>query len=166
VILSTKEKILHVFFDIGVIAKAADGALEVAGGFLLLLMPPDRIYSVIRILTQHELSEDPKDAIATHILNSALQLTPSTKTFAAIYLLWHGAVKVVLVLGLLFRRRWAYPFAIAAFFLFVLYQLYRYLHTYSLTLVILSVLDIVVIALTWLEYRRLQRTGGFERSAH
>jgi uncharacterized membrane protein len=43
------------------------------------------------------------------------------------------------------------------FVLFIAYQLYRYALEPSSSMIGLSVLDVVVIALTWLEYRRLKR---------
>ena len=152
---------IHVLFNIGVIAKGIDGMLEIVGGVLLLLVSPNRIYTVIQILTQHELSEDPRDLIATWLRNSTHHLTASVTMFAAAYLLWHGAVKAGLVAALLLRRRWAYPAAIVAFSAFLVYQLYRYTHTHSPALLALSVVDILVIILTWLEYRRLNTVHGF-----
>jgi uncharacterized membrane protein len=79
-------------------------------------------------------------------------------------LLWHGAVKIVLVAALLRKREWGYLAGIAAFSLFLVYQIYRYLHTRSPELLALSVVDVFVIALTWLEYKRLRTTDGFARS--
>ena len=83
--------------------------------------------------------------------------------FAAAYLLWHGVVKVGLVAALLLKRRWAYPAAIIAFFLFLVYQLYRYTHTRSPALLALSIVDVIVITLTWIEYKRLKAIHGFAR---
>ena len=77
------------------------------------------------------------------------------------YLLWHGVVKVGLVTALLLRRRWAYPVAILAFLLFLLYQVYRYSHTYAPELLVLSVIDVIVIVLTWFEYVRLRAAHAF-----
>ena len=162
--LKLKSKIIQIFFKIGVISKGIDGVLEIAGGFMLLFITPQQIQSLIQALTQHELSEDPKDIIANYLLNSTYHLSPGTKNFAAIYLLWHGLVKAGLVAALLLRKRWAYPVAIIAFFLFLIYQLYRYSHTSSPTLLVLSVVDIFVIILTWLEYRRLRKSNGFASS--
>jgi uncharacterized membrane protein len=42
------------------------------------------------------------------------------------------------------------------FLLFLVYQLYRHAHTHAPWLVVLSALDVLVIALTWLEYRRVR----------
>jgi uncharacterized membrane protein len=131
---------------------------------LLFFVSPDRIQSVIEFLTQHELSEDPRDLITTYLLNSTRDLTSSTTMFAAAYLLWHGVVKVGLVAALLLKRRWAYPAAIVAFSLFLVYQLYRYIHTRSPELLALSIVDVVVITLTWMEYERLQAIHGFAKT--
>jgi uncharacterized membrane protein len=159
-----KSKIIHVFFDLSVIGKGIDGVLEIVGGVLLFFVSPDRIQSVIEFLTQHELSEDPRDLITTYLLNSTRDLTSSTTMFAAAYLLWHGVVKVGLVAALLLKRRWAYPAAIVAFSLFLVYQLYRYIHTRSPELLALSIVDVVVITLTWMEYERLQAIHGFAKT--
>ena len=157
----TKPRVLHVLFYLSVVGKGVDGVLEIVGGALLLFVSPVRIHSLVQLVTQHELSEDPKDLIATYLLNSTHHLGRDATLFAAVYLLWHGAVKVGLVAALLLRRRWAYPAAIFAFSLFLVYQLYRYSHTHAMELLVLSVVDVVVIVLTWFEYRRLQSIHGF-----
>ncbi len=156
--LGDKNRTIHTLFDISVIAKGLDGLLEIAGGVLLLFVHPAQISGVVRALTQHEISEDPHDLVANLLIHSVHHLSSNTKLFAAIFLLWHGVVKVGLVLALLQKRRWAYPLAMGAFGLFVLYQLYRYANTHSIWLLALSVLDVAVVVLTWLEYRRLQGT--------
>jgi len=151
-----KAHIVHLLFDIGVITKGIDGALEIIGGALLFFVSPDQLRHIARILTLHELSEDPHDIVANYLLHTAQHLSPSVTTFGAVYLLWHGVVKVGLVTALLRGQRWAYPAAIVAFLLFLLYQVSRYAHTHAPELLVLSVLDVLVIGLTWLEYRRLR----------
>jgi uncharacterized membrane protein len=158
-----KSQIIHVLFNLGVIGKGIDGVLEIVGGVLLFFVSPDSIHSLIQVLTQHELSQDPRDQIANYLLNSTHHLTKGVMIFAAAYLLWHGAVKVGLVVALLLKRRWAYPAAIVAFSLFLVYQLYRYTHTHSPALLALSIVDVFVIILTWIEYERLKAIHGFAR---
>jgi len=149
-------RIVHLLFDVGVITKGVDGALEMIGGALLFFVSADQLRHVARILTLHELTEDPHDIVANYLLHTSQRLSPSATTFGAIYLLWHGAVKVGLVAALLRGQRWAYPAAIAAFLAFLVYQMSRYAHTHAPELLVLSVLDVFVILLTWLEYRRLR----------
>jgi uncharacterized membrane protein len=64
-------------FEVGIILKGLDGVLEVAGGLLLLVVSPATIARVVTSLTQHELSEDPHDFLATHLLKTAHGLTGS-----------------------------------------------------------------------------------------
>lgn len=154
-------RLVHRLFAIGVIAKSVDGLLEILGGLILLLIDPAQLHPIARFLTQHELAEDPHDLVANYLFRSVQHLSSGTKMFAAVYLLWHGAVKVGLVTALLLRRRWAYPAAILAFLLFLVYQLYRYSHTYAPELLALSVLDVFVIVLTGCEYVRLRASHAF-----
>lgn len=153
-------KTIHLLFKVTVIGKAVDGALEVVGGVLLFFVTRGQINWLLRGLTQHEISEDPHDLIANFLLNSVHHLSANTKAFAALFLLWHGIVKVGLVVGLLRRHLWAYPTAIIAFGIFLAYQIYRYSHTGSVWLLALSVLDVLLICLTALEYRRLRWVTG------
>jgi uncharacterized membrane protein len=83
--------------------------LEVVGGVLLLVVSPTTIGQMSRALTQHELSEDPHDFLATHLLHAAGSQTGSSLQFGAAYLLLHGVVKIVLVTALLRDKIWAYP---------------------------------------------------------
>jgi uncharacterized membrane protein len=156
-----KAAITHHLFNISIIAKGVDGVLETIGGILLFFISPQRIHSIIQRITQHELSKDHKDIIASYLLNSTSHLTKGVTTFAAMYLLWHGVVKIGLVTALMLKIKWAYPAAIAAFTIFLGYQMYRYSHTHAPELLVLSVLDVLVIILTWLEYKRLQSAHGF-----
>ena len=93
-------------FEVGITLKGLDGVLEVVGGVLLLVVSPVTINQLVGSLTQHELSQDPHDFIATHLLNAASGLTGSSARFGAIYLLLHGVVKIVLVAALLRDQLW------------------------------------------------------------
>ena len=154
-------RFIHAFFTISVLSKGVDGALEIVGGALLFSVNQLQIHNIVRILTQHELSEDPHDLVASYLLNSAQHLSADAQVFAGTYLLWHGVIKVALVAALLLKQRWAYPAAILAFLLFLTYQLYRYSHTLAPELLVLSVFDVLVIVLTWLEYKRLRTSHVF-----
>jgi uncharacterized membrane protein len=103
------QDLLDQTFEVGIILKGLDGVLEVLGGLLLLVVSPATIDRVVTSLTQHELSEDPHDLLASHLLRTAHGLTGAAVLFAAVYLLAHGMVKVVLVAALLNNRLWAYP---------------------------------------------------------
>ncbi len=113
------------------------------------------------MLTQSELSEDPKDLIANYLIKTAQEFSVSTQLFGIIYLLSHGFIKIFLVVSLWRGKLWAYPTAIIVFIAFGVYQLYRFYFTHSLWLIFLTVLDILVIVLTGIEYKQLKNAFLF-----
>jgi len=151
-------------FAVGIILKGIDGVLEVVGGFLLLVVSPATIDQVSRALTQHELSEDPHDFLATHLLHAAGSLTGSSLQFGAAYLLLHGVVKIVLVAALLKDKIWAYPWMLAFLLVFIVYQSYRMTFAFSIGLLGLTIFDLVVVWLTYREYGK-QRAARTQRES-
>jgi uncharacterized membrane protein len=141
-------------FEVGIILKGLDGVLEVIGGLLLLVVSPATIDRVVTSLTQHELSEDPHDFLATHLLKTAHGLTGSAVLFGAVYLLAHGVVKVILVAALLKNQLWAYPWMIVFLGIFIVYQVYRLSLEPSVGLTALTIFDAVIAWLTYREYRK------------
>lgn len=152
--------LVHMGFEIGLLLKGADGLLEVAGGFLLLLLSPERLGRLTRILTQHELSEDPRDLVANFLLSFSAGFSVSTQQFGVFYLVSHGLVKCLLVFLLWRRKLWAYPLTIASLVAFIAYQVYRYALSPSGFLAVLTVLDLFMIVLTYLEYKRIAADFG------
>jgi uncharacterized membrane protein len=146
-------------FRISVTLKGLDGALETIGGLILLFVRPTTIDHLARSLTQHELSQDPHDFVARHLLHSTAQLTHGTTLFAAAYLLSHGLAKVVLVVAVLREQLWAYPGMIALIGAFIAYQLYRLAIRVTVGLSLLTVFDAFVVWLTWREYKAKRGTG-------
>ncbi len=133
---------------------------------LLLFLSPHAIGHLARALTAHELSEDPRDLIARYLLHTSSHLTTGTTLFGAIYLLSHGAAKVVLVALVLRDKLWAYPWMIALLLAFIGYQLYRIIAVrFSAGLTALTVFDAALVWLTWREYRNKQarRTPALRR---
>jgi uncharacterized membrane protein len=147
---------IHRAFEVGVGLKGLDGVLEIIGGFFLLTISPPQLSALVQQLTLHELSEDPHDVVAGYLVTLSKGLTSGEQLFGAAYLVTHGIVKLALVAALLKRRLWAYPTAMGIFGLFAAYQLYRYTFTHSWYLLLLTVLDAIVIWLTWLEYARVR----------
>jgi uncharacterized membrane protein len=141
-------------FRISLYLKGLDGLLETSGGLLLLLIKPSQIDRLAKWLTQGELSQDPHDFIANHILKTAHHLTGASLAFGAAYLLSHGLVKIVLVIEVLRDHLWAYIALIVVTALFVVYQTYRIIDKFSIGLLLLTLFDLLIIYLTQNEYRR------------
>jgi uncharacterized membrane protein len=150
---SAKPDLLDKTFNVALILKGLDGLLELVGGILLLIISPDTIDRLAHSLTQHELSENPHDLLIHHLLRLTGNLH-HTQTFGAVYLLTHGLVKIVIVIGLLRREHWSYYVAFVFLGGFVIYQIYRLTYAPSLGLVLLTVFDLFIIWLTWREFKR------------
>jgi uncharacterized membrane protein len=146
------ERTLRRLFDLGVIIKGIDGALEVAGGIMFVVVNPQTLSTIVLSLTAHELSQDPTDLVANLLRHSLGHVSSNTTLFAGAYLMGHGLVKLLLVVSLLRGKLWAYLAALWFLGAFVLYQFYRIVLTHSLGLTALTVFDVVVMSLIWHEY--------------
>ena len=140
-------------FVVSLLLKGINGLFELIGAVLFIIAEPTRIKKFIETVTLYELSEDPKDLIANYLLQIAHSYSVSSQFFSIIFLASHGIIKIVLVYALLKKKMWAFPVAISVFSIFLIYQLYRFSITNSIGLIILSLFDILVIVLTYREYR-------------
>jgi uncharacterized membrane protein len=146
----------HIVFQMGIFLKGFDGILEVVGGFVLLSISRETITHVMYILLQPEFAEDPNDWLATRLLQWTLHLSAGTQIFAVVYLLVHGIIKLVIVAALQLSQLWAYWLAGIVFSLFVVYQLGHFFYNHSITMLVLTVVDLVIIILLPPEYRHLK----------
>ena len=152
-----QERRIHQVFEVSVLLKGLHAAIEVVGGLVLAFTANQSIRRLAAHVTQSELAEDKRDFIANHLMGWAQGFSFQTQHFYAWYLLSHGVVKLALVSGLLMRKLWAYPTTIAVFGLFIIYQLYKYTHNHGVGLLLVTALDLVVVGLTWHEYRLMRR---------
>ena len=151
-------------FKVSVLLKAANAIAEIIGGTSLLFT--GEITKIVSKMIQREFLEDPRDYVANIAQHYLPYFSEHSQSFAAFYLLSHGVIKIFLAIGLLRNKLWAYPAAIVFFILFILYQVYRYTYTQSAFLILLTIFDLIVVGLTWHEYkivRRLHPTLGTDR---
>jgi uncharacterized membrane protein len=144
---------LHESFEVGIAIKGFDGLLEVLGGAIIFFMKPAEMNELVRKICEHLLARAPHSSVAIHMFNASQNMTSSSARFAALYLLSHGLVKILLVTCLWLNKLWAYPMTIGVFGAFAMYQVFRFTHTHSWALVVLTVFDVLIILLTWNEYR-------------
>ena len=78
-----RRSLLDQTFRISITLKGIDGVLEIIGGLIVLWISPRAVNYVVAALTEHELSEDPRDFIATHLLSASHGLAHGGKTLAA-----------------------------------------------------------------------------------
>jgi len=136
------------------LAKAVDGALQSGVGLVLLLLSPTALNSVILFLMRAELREDPKALLADLFLRAG-QSMAHMQIFAGVLLVSHGLIKLVLVAAVARHQRWAYPVAVAVFGGFAVYQSYRIAIHPSAFLWVVTIVDVMVIALIAHEYTTL-----------
>ena len=153
------EKRIHFIFDVSLWLKGIFALSEIVTGVAAYFVSQQFLISVAQWVTADEFAEDPHDVIANTLLHSMQNLSIGAQDFAAIYLLGHGVIKLWLIIGLLRKRLWYYPTALVVFALFIIYQLYRYSLTHSAWLLFITIIDLIVIGLTWHEYRYLRRTA-------
>src|ERR1700691_975752 len=85
------------FFEVGILLKLLECAIETIAGLALLIIRPEHVTHFAHSLTTNELVEDTHDFIASQIVCGVNDFTKEAAVFAAIYLLSHGIIKVVLV---------------------------------------------------------------------
>jgi len=151
-----KNNIVHRSFELGILLKGIDGILEIIGGVLLIFLNPARLNRLVVLLTQHELSQDPNDVISNFLLKLSASFSISSQHFGVIYLISHGAIKFILVSLLWKKKLWAYPLAIVSLIIFIIYQIYRYTISNSVFLIFLTIFDVFMILLTYMEYNRIK----------
>ena len=151
------EKSIHIAFEISLAFKGVFALTEIAASMFNWFVTKPFLLNLVRAVTQAELTEDPRDFVANYLFHMAQGLSISSQHFTAFYLLSHGVIKLWLIIGLWQKRPGYYPAALTVFSLFILYQMYQYLLTHSLLLLLITATDVIVIGLTWFEYRHLSR---------
>ena len=136
-------------FEISLLLKGLDGLLETVSGILFLFVKPDLVLRLAHDMVGYH----PDGFIGKHILDSAQHFGRGTAIFAALYLLSHGVVKLILVGAILREHLWAYPGLIIVTAAFVVYQVYHLIFiNVTFSFIFLTLFDFVVIYLTTKEY--------------
>ena len=152
-----QERRIHQVFQASILLKGAFAVIECLSGLALAVASPTGVRALVDRLAQARLIEGRGEFLASHLLAWAQTFSVQSQHFYAFYLLGHGAVKLAVVVGLLMGRLWAYPASLVVLTLFVAYQLYRFTYTHSPGLIVLTLFDLVVIALIWHEYQLIRR---------
>jgi uncharacterized membrane protein len=138
---------LHQLFLLSVVAKGVHALVELAGGIALYCFSTD---AILRWLWEASRSSD-------LVARFAHSFSHREHEFYAFYLVSHGIVNGAIVAGLLLRKRWSYYATFVVLTLFIAYQLHRYSYTHDVGLIVISVIDLIVMALAWNEYRLFKR---------
>ncbi len=158
---SSDHTLLDRVFDVSIILKGIVGVAELVGGVALFFVNPDMIRQWLGWLTAHLLVGHDHSPLAVWFDHLADNLGADATDFAAVYLILHGLIKVVLVWALLKQQLWAYPWMIVALVVFIVYQVYELLVHFTWAMVALTVFDLFIVALTLREWQlhRERRTA-------
>lgn len=148
-----KEKNWRLFFRISLFIKLFDGVLGSIVGAAILLLSKLRLTGIFVRLVRGELFEDPQDRLVHYLFNFFHTLSVANKTFAGFYILSHGLVNVIMAIGLFKEKLWAYYIAFVFLSSYVVYQIYRWSHTHSGWLALLTGFDLFFLVLAYHEYR-------------
>lgn len=138
-----QQKRIHQLFQLSVALKGLHGLIEVAGGLALALFSTDSILRLIYSFDRH-------GRVARHF-------SPAEHHYYIFFFISHGALNLALAILLLLEKLWAYPVAFVILGMFIVLQLVRFAHVHDPSLILFTILDIIVIALAWHEYRLLKR---------
>ena len=152
----------HAIFLVSILLKALFAIGECASGVAMYFATPDTLSRVAHFLLHNKLVANPRDELERFIQRALQDLNVSGHGFVGIYLFFHGLVKIGVVAALLSGRRWAYPTAIIALGLFIVYQLTRYAYTHAPALLLISLFDAFIIFMVWREYEAKKIEKGWK----
>ena len=151
---SDRYRFITIGFNVGLLLKGLFAMAEIIGGIASVLLSPERVNTLISLITNAELAEDPGDILMLYLVTYGHSYSIGTQTFLIAYLLAHGSVKLLMIILLWKKIMWSYPFAVVCFSGFIIYQIYHFVNSHSWFLIPLTILDAVMVALIILEYKR------------
>jgi uncharacterized membrane protein len=146
---------VHRAFWLSLFLKGLDGALQLAGGVVVLIFEPGTLGKAYRWLTRFLLGKSSHNAEADfHI---------SIEILVCIYLLSHGIIKVLLVYGLLKEKLWVFPAALVGFGFFLTLEIYRIYQHFYWAILILMCIDVFVVTMVILEWKKVKVQTSLQR---
>jgi uncharacterized membrane protein len=162
IIPTEKDDVYDALFRVGMIWRIVYGVARVIFGLMLLRVVGSSFSDLFYRLMAHELVNDPHD-LALRIGRVVVEHQSFTVTyFLTAYLIFWGAIDVVLSISLLKEKLWAFPVSVYLICVFVLYEIFRFTHTRSFILAYIIVFDMVLVWLIRKEYFKQLRIRGQE----
>lgn len=154
---ATRPDLAHIGYVFSLIAKGLLGLGQLGAGLALAVAPPGAVLHLTDWMVRAELAEHPADLLARLVESAAASVSLPGDNFYMLYLCMHGLLNLAVVLALVARLRWAYGASVAVLAGFVVYQMAEFAAKGTPLLLVLSLIDIVVIALVLHEARSRRR---------
>ncbi len=146
----------HRLFITMIVIKGIEWVVQLFIGGMTLFLSRGALYNLVWPYLQEELLLQHHVVINWFLMHTLQWLTISTQHFIAFYFLSHGVIKFFIVYNVLRKNYWVYPFAIFVFSFFTFYQIYLYLHSHSVWMIGLVIIDMIVSWLTYVEYESMK----------
>ena len=150
-----RSKMIDTFFRLGMYWRIIYGTLRLIVGVALLRLVGSSSADIFRRVVGRELLEDPGDPLLRIVRPFMHHFSFSITYFIAAYLIFWGIIDIALSVSLLNKKLWAFPLGMGLIAIFVLYEIYRFLHTHSTFLLVVIVVDLAIIWVIRGEYRKL-----------
>lgn len=150
-----KEWVLDELFYVGMRWRIVYGLVRFVFGLALLRMVGTTVSTLLGPAMTHEFSEDPHDILYRFVAHTLTRHPIEITYFIALYFVVWGLADAVLSLAVIHKKPYAYVASMMLISVFTIYEAWRYLHTHSLILLGIIVLDIGLIVLIQHEYKKL-----------
>ncbi len=151
----TRKVVFHKAFVIGMFFRIVYGILRLILGLALLKVIGTPVADVFYSFMSHELITDPKDIIINTIYPLLEHSSFTVTYFLAMYLIFWGVIDAFLSTFLLKGKSWAFPFSMYLIGAFILYEIYRFTYTHSITLLFVILIDCIILWLINRESKKL-----------
>ena len=151
-----KDQLLNIGFYGGLSLKAINALIEIIGGLVMLLINHDWLNTIIKVIAIPELREDSGDVIMNYLITISQNTPITTMHSIAIYMLLHGITKLVAIALLWKKKLWAYLPVVGVFALFIVYECYSFMRSYSPIMLAIIIIDLAIIVVVLLEYKHLK----------
>lgn len=156
----------RVYF-VTVAIKGFDGLVELLAG-ITLMVAPHFLHNVLADLFGKASVHKGHfmQFIAENIAHIDAELSRGGLLIVIIFLVSHGVIKLALVYALLKEILWAYPYALFALVLFLVYQLYIFIIHPTIGMGLFTLLDALIIWIVWGEWQKLKSEVHARKSKH
>lgn len=152
-------KKINFLFYIGLAAKGLNGLFECIGAYFLFILKQEWIDKFMTSVVIPELRQDPSDKIMNYFYNLGHTLSIDSQRSVAVYMMLHGAIKLIFICLLFKKVLWAFPASVAVFGLLLMYEIYKFIHLHSFLLLVLIAIDIAFVGVIILEYWNIKKCG-------
>ncbi|WP_413602756.1 DUF2127 domain-containing protein [Curtobacterium sp. Curtsp57] len=147
-------RLVDAVFVMGVAFKAISGVLELVAGVPLLVLGPHPLAVLTDRVVDWLVAVDPDNTFAAALWSGIVGLGSTGAVLAAVYLVFHGVVKITIVLALLRGNRRGFLASIGALAVFFVLQLVELVVAPGVGVALLAAIDAALLGLTCREYRR------------